>query len=407
MLEREYMAHPIWEVIGTVNERVQRLKSSTLLHNEERNELEPEEKASERCNEARSIMKHLEGIRAKANPALIKAQDLDKLYDDVYDVSEILTEKPEDNEDHDEFRIDILDKFVSAISNLLPLSSSWATAIVDKSANFNNLNESYINIVSESQAKLRSNFEQDIKNAKDLFVNTQADIQATKTIINTQIGELQEYVNKEALEAKRNSAKQFEKEAKDFHETVSQEIEAIRQSTGRVKDLAKDASGTLTGREYKNHAKSEKWLGIGASVAGILALLGGLWALIFMSHNLITNDLFTSNFWPIFTLKLSATLLFSAIATVCIRFGSRSLYRANEYKRQHLELVSLFALLTDEESMPAKERQLAIQARINFFNKSYGRAWDNTGKNGSDEDLGSGELVRILAEALSNRKLRS
>jgi hypothetical protein len=266
---------------------------------------------------------------------------------------------------------------IQAIDKVKTLFQPWALIRIESSREFKVLNQSYDELIYETKRTT----------GKQIDALERQHTQKIKKI-NKELDETQETINSKSEEL----------------DTLITEGKAeLNQSMESFRNLQLEKSSSLTAEAYRKHAESERKIGITATKVGIVTLFAGLAALLFAGTNVFSSDMYETHFWESFYLKLSLTLLLSAIATICIRFGSRSLYRANEYTRQYLELASIFALIREDNTMTPEEKQVSVQSRINFFNKSYGRAWENTA-NGSEEDLGSGELIRILANALSNKQ---
>jgi hypothetical protein len=169
---------------------------------------------------------------------------------------------------------------------------------------------------------------------------------------------------------------------------------------------------------------------------GGISLLASVVVLVYFGGNILSVEIDTIS-WQAVLFKLTITLVFSVISTVAIRIGSSAMYRSNEFKRQELELRSLFALIPEDtkiiesgvlletssedtedsnksdnpsnkstfktkEQVAQEAAKLAREAKLSFFNRSYGKTWDGShlAKNAEDDALGSEMLVKIIATLL-------
>lgn len=92
--------------------------------------------------------------------------------------------------------------------------------------------------------------------------------------------------------------------------------------------------------------------------------------------------------WPVAALKISIAAGAGGLATVAFRLGGQALSRATSFTRQELELRALVPFLAAVQG--------ADEAKVAFFKRAFGHAWD---RSSADESLDV-EQVTKLVEAL-------
>jgi hypothetical protein len=407
--EVTYETHPVWTNVARIKDYVDNFNPSSLLPEEAYgdSELARQAETDIHIQEIRKIVTYVYNLNKLATSYLVPMNALQELENATRPCLKYINEKPhefeDDTNDYLSFRIRKWKQVSNSIRNLKNYISPWSLGIIESSETFEQLNDSYMTLISLGQNKLSSNFDRSLEDMQERFNLVKEEIdrellhaQITMNhLIDTSLDKTPELIT---------NAKQLIVDGKlEFETTLKKAKTDLNLSVKNYNELAQTKLATVTADQYRKHARNERGIGMMSTSLGLAILSAGALLIGFAPGNILSDQALSGNFWEHFYLRLSLTILLSAIATVCIRFGSRSMYRGNEYKRQHLELASLFALVREDDSMTAREKQLVNQAKLDFFNRSYGRTWNENNAKSAEDDLGSGELIKILAEALSNR----
>jgi len=285
--------------------------------------------------------------------------------------------------------------------------SAFSFGLSSQVGNFKPLNELYEKYVEGSQDNLKEKHEQlltsyqQLKKAHEETLDRIKEQELAVDDLNQKVIAEKENTIRKLVEIKTELTESVEKEITDFNEVANDRKNKIIQLGEHLDDLGEGAAASLAGRKFQEHADKERSLAYLAYSIGIGSLLAGIVIIIIVGQNIIGIDI-DSISWKSIFFKTAITLLISVVATVSIRIGSHAMYRSNEFKRQHLEVTSLFALLGRDSALQKDVAENpATKAKVNFLTNSYGKTWDANHKLNSDETaLGSDVIAKMLYTAL-------
>jgi hypothetical protein len=152
----------------------------------------------------------------------------------------------------------------------------------------------------------------------------------------------------------------------------------------RVEKLAGKATGAVLARGYGQYSFREWISGVIAYVLGF-AVLGAVGLFLFSVVQRVAADQEVT--WQFVALRLGVTLTGAAAAGVAFSLGAKFLHRANVNKRIELELRAIGTFLEDVDDLGAVR-----QAKLDFVNRMFGRAWEDSRPKEAAENLNTNAL---------------
>lgn len=406
MKQEDFSSHDLWNLLDQFMSLLQQVDGLVV----------PE--VSEKGDEVREMLSYTQSFRESEDHILFSRNMLDQANDSWTSVRENFVhfvDDPAANEPHLAIAMDFLDGVRDVISRFPKPSTSPGVR-----GAFSRALAGYLDLVGrsrdamaqrvedfqtaqvdreESHAATVTELTERISGLKDGLQALEARLESDETRLNDALTSNNETFNTSQTTREQTFSDWLGKQEDQFTrladphvatikskvDDATKALEQIERLRTSVTEMSSLAAGDIMGNQFATSAKNDRIAAYVGYIVGVVLGLGGvavaLWAF---------GGLTSALEWQQVALKLGLTAAIGGIAAVAFRFASQALRRATSFKRQELELRSLQPFLFEVDGADA--------ARVAFFSRSFGHAWNDDSKSKSefDESLTPSELAKMF-----------